>query len=111
MVMHYYEPCGKFITVLSFLKTKSHSQSRSFKDMKFLALVSVLALAGCAASPPRSITVNDLYESKLAEVRAENAKLHNDLAKFENDPCFKSVAGVYDHVITWAKQEYADHTK
>jgi PBP1b-binding outer membrane lipoprotein LpoB len=81
--------------------------------MKFLAVVSVFALvlAGCASSTPRAVTVSDLYEAKLAEVRAENAKLHNDLVKVQNDPCFKSVAGAYDHAVGWVKQEYADHTK
>lgn len=71
--------------------------------MKFIAMIAVLALAGCSVTP-RAVTVSDLYEAKLSEMRAENAKLHNN-------PCFKSMAGSYDHVAGWVKQEYTDHTK
>jgi hypothetical protein len=77
--------------------------------MKFLAVVAVLALAGCSTTP-RPVTVNDLYEAKLAEVRAENAKLHNEMAEIRKDPCFSEASIYYHRAISFVKQEYADHT-
>ncbi len=78
--------------------------------MKFLAVVSVLALAGCSTTP-RPVTVNDLYEAKLSEVRAENAKLHNEMTELEKNPCFNSAMLQYQRFVAWSKQEYANHTK
>jgi hypothetical protein len=80
--------------------------------LKSLILIAVVCLAGCAASPPRTMTVNDLYEAKLSEMRAENAMLHDKLDNLQGkNPCLHSLVDSYDKSIVWVKQEYRDIVK
>jgi outer membrane murein-binding lipoprotein Lpp len=95
-----------------------------------IVFASVVALCGCSTSVRPSATANDVWEARLSEMQAENAKLHNDIEALKADTCVHKmlmateeaahniyetskpvvVQGAKDG-FAWVKKEYTEHTQ
>lgn len=92
-----------------------------------IVFVSMIALCGCSTSTRPAVSA-DVWEARLSEVQAENAKLHNEVEALKTDTCVKKAlkaieetsASAYDAAkpvviqgakdgVAWVKKEYEAH--